>query len=57
MNGNVVVSTQASAGAHRREPLFEEAQQARWNGKADTTIGMPGNNSLWPGDAGRQGSS
>jgi hypothetical protein len=35
MNGNVVVSTQ---GARRREPLFEEAQQARWNGKADTTI-------------------
>jgi hypothetical protein len=54
MNGNVVVSTQ---GARRREPLFEKAQQARWNGKADTTIGMPDNNSLWPGDAGRQGSS
>ena len=56
MNGNVVVSTQASAGARRREPFFEEAQQARWNGKADT-IGMPDSNQLWPGDAGRQGSS
>ena len=35
--------------------MFEEAQQARWNGKAGTTIGMPDSNQLWPGDAGRQG--
>jgi hypothetical protein len=56
MYGNVAVLTQAKCGRAQREP-FEEAQQARWNGKADTTIGMPDSNQLWPGDAGRQGSS
>ena len=57
MTGNVAVLTQAKCGARRREPFFEEAQQAGWNGKADTTIGMSVSNQLWPGDAGHQGSS
>ena len=57
MNGNVAVLTQAKGGRAQARTFFEEAQQARWNGKADTTIGMPDSNQLWPGDAGRQGYS
>ena len=57
MNGNVAVSTRANRGRAQARTIFEETRQARWNGKADTTIGMPDSNTLWPGDAGRQGSS
>jgi hypothetical protein len=57
MCGNVAVSTQAKCGRAQARTVFEEAQQARWKGKADTTIGMPDSNQLWPGDAGRQGYS
>ena len=54
MNGNVAASTRADCG--RAQARSEETRQARWNGKAGTTIGMPDSNTLWPGDAGRQGS-
>ena len=57
MNRNVAVSTQANRGRARAPTIFEETRQARRNGKADATIGMPGSNQIWPGDAGRQGSS
>ena len=56
MNGNVAVATQANRGRAQARIIFEETRQARWNGKAGTTIGMPDSNTLWPGDAGRQGS-
>jgi sulfate/thiosulfate transport system substrate-binding protein len=54
MNGSVAASTRADCG--RAQARSEETRQARWNGKAGTTIGMPDSNTLWPGDAGRQGS-
>jgi hypothetical protein len=57
MSGNVAVSMRANRGRSQARIIFEETRQARWNGKADTTIGMPDSNQLWPGDAGRQGSS
>ena len=56
MNGNVAASTRADCGRAQARTIFEETRQARWNGKAGTTIGMPDSNTLWPGDAGRQGS-
>jgi sulfate transport system substrate-binding protein len=56
MNGNVAVSTRADCGRAQARAVSEETRQARWNGKAGTTIGMPDSNTLWPGDAGRQGS-
>ena len=57
MNGNVAVSTRANRGRAQARIIFEETRQARWNGKADTTIGMPDSNTHWPDDAGRQRSS
>ena len=56
MNGNVAASTRADCGRAQTRTVSEETRQARWNGKAGTTIGMPDSNTLWPGDAGRQGS-
>ena len=56
MNGNVAASTRADCGRAQARTVSEETRQARWNGKAGTTIGMPDSNTLWPGDAGRQGS-
>ena len=56
MNANVAFQRKQIAGAQTRT-IFGETRQARWNGKADTTIGMPDSNTLWPDDAGRQGSS
>src|SRR4029077_13621110 len=43
-------------GRAQARTVSEETRQARWNGKAGTTIGMPDSNTLWPGDAGRPGS-
>jgi len=57
MNGNVAVSTQAKCGRAQARTAFRGSAAGEVEGKADTTIGMPDNNSLWPGDAGRQGSS
>jgi hypothetical protein len=57
MNGNIAVSTRANRGRAQARIIFEETRQARWNGKADTTIGMPDSNTLWPNDTGRQRSS
>jgi hypothetical protein len=57
MNGNVAVSTRANRGRAQARIIFEETRQAGWNGKADTTIGMPDSNTLWPNDTGRQRSS
>ena len=55
MNGTSRFQRGHMAGAQARI-IFEETRQARWNGKAGTTIGMPDSNTLWPGDAGRPGS-
>jgi hypothetical protein len=57
MNGNVGVSTRANRGRAQARIIFEETRQAGWNGKADTTIGMPDSNTLWPNDTGCQRSS
>jgi hypothetical protein len=57
MNGNVAVATRANRGRSQARIIFEETRQARWNGKADTTIGMPDSNQHWPSDTGRQRSS
>jgi hypothetical protein len=57
MNANVAVSTPTNRGRAQAPAIFEETRQVRWNGKADTKIGMPDSNTLWPGHAGRQGSS
>jgi hypothetical protein len=54
MNGNVAVSTRANRGRAQARIIFEETRQARRNGKADTTIGMPDSNQHWPDDTGRQ---
>ena len=57
MNGNVAASTRADCGRAQARTVSEETRQARWNGKAGTTIGMPDSNTLWPNDTGRQRSS
>jgi hypothetical protein len=57
MSGNVAVSMRANRGRSQARIIFEETRQARWNGKADTTIGMPDSNQHWPSDTGRQRSS
>jgi hypothetical protein len=57
MNGTSRFRRGQIAGRAQARIIFEETRQARWNGKADTTIGMPDSNTLWPNDTGRQRSS
>jgi hypothetical protein len=57
MNGTSRFRRGQIAGRAQARIIFEETRQARWNGKADTTIGMPDSNQHWPSDTGRQRSS